>query len=134
MFVFVFLLLLPNSFLFFFRNRLSVIKDACTYNQRFRAAVMILFKLTYILKTNSHFFWHFPVLNMEGISNFVIILLHCYRSTRCSRCTRRLSGQVFTLNITAILFIRSLFQHFRHVDFCVTLNSHIFDFVAICLS
>ena len=53
-----------------------------------------LFKLTHILYTS--FLWHFPLLNMEDISNFVIMFLHYYKSTRWSRCTRFLSGYPIT--------------------------------------
>ena len=101
MFVFVSLLLLFNSLLFFFFLEKIVCKKRCFHLQlevpcSGNGLFHSLFKLTCILKTNSHFFWHFHILNMEGISNFVIVFLHCYRSTRCSRYTRCLSGYPMT--------------------------------------
>ena len=78
----------------------------CCCNSLFHS----LFKLTCILKTNSHFFWDFPILNMEGISNFVIVFLHCYRPTRCSRYTRCLSGYPITHLIC---------HHFEHYSYSV---------------
>ena len=76
---------------------------------------------------------------MEGICNFVIMLLHCYSFTRCSRCTRRLSGYhtsdtllLWTLQLFSSL--EAFFSTSRMLIFYVTLNLHIFEFVAICLS
>ena len=87
--------------------------------------------------TNYHFFWHFLVLNMEGISNFVIILLHCCRFTRRSSCTRRLSG--YHTSATLLLWTLQLFSSLE--SFFSTLGMLIFEwlwirisnFVAICL-
>ena len=108
----------------------------CCCNDLFHS----LFELTCILKTNSHFFWHFPVLNMEGISNFVIILLHCYRSARCSRCTRRLSD--YRTSDRSLLWTLQLFCSLE-VFFSTSgmlifvwlwIHINIFDFVALWLS
>ena len=67
------------------------------------------------------------------------MLLHYCSFTGCSRCTRRLSG--YHTSDTLLLWTLQLFSSLEAffstsgmLIFYVTLNSHIFDFVATCLS
>ena len=79
-------------------------------------------------------------LALHSPEHFVIILLHCYRSARCSRCARRLSDYhtsdrslLWTLQLFCSL--EAFFSTSGMLIFVwLWIHINIFDFVAICLS
>ena len=118
-----------------------------------RGSLLLQWSFPFIIQINMYFknkfcnfFRHFPILNMETISTFVIVFLHCYRSTRCSRCIRCLSGYPITCLIghyfehnsyfVNFLFCKKSFSALQWCWFLCDLNSRkycYFNCVAICL-